>query len=192
MTPAKAKAPVIGPTEALFETRTFYRTDNAVNFTTTSKKAATPARAEMFSGVPYITHLAGQPYSGIDCFDVPAETYTAGNQTGIQAAAHLFKVTRDVEEGFLVASIRAACRIAEEADAAGFRPGAVDKGGAAIGFLSAIEHLLTQACKELDFSSIISESLKAYEAGVEQDLEEMRARRAALMQFMSVPEKAAA
>ena len=151
-----------------------------INFTTTPASKATPARTEMFPGVPHITHPVGQPYADINFFDVPAETYTAGNQTGIHVAAHLFKVARDVEEGFLLCSIRAACRLLEQADANG-NTATVDKLGAAVGFLDMVEQLLNQACKQLDLPGLISANLELCEQAAAQDLREMREKNAALM-----------
>ena len=152
-----------------------------INLTTTPARKATPARTEMFPGVPYITHPEGQPYADINCFDVPAETYTTGNRTGIYVAAQLFKVAKDVEEGFLLSSIRAACRHLEQAEADGNTAGTVDQVGAAVGFMDMVEQLLNQACRQIDLSTLISNNLKVYEWVAEQDLQQMREKNAALM-----------
>lgn len=137
-------------------------------------------KAQLRDDLSFITitySRRGKPLS-TDFFDVPEQTYGDGWSTGMEVAAQLMDALRKARGGFDVLSVIEAA--AESAAAGrGHDPDALDRRGAAVGFLRMIEAVLWEASKSTDFGAWIREERDAHDRRQSEFLEQQRLRRQA-------------
>lgn len=118
-----------------------------------------------------------------DLFDVPAEAYGDGYARGMLAAGELLQA---LELGAPLVHVPGLLQAA--ADALGkdeaFKPGRIDRRGAAVGFLRTLEDALTFAAKHSDHAAHISAKLARMQAIEATFKAETQARKTAAAQRM--------
>lgn len=119
-------------------------------------------RIRLYPAVSCITHA--HLFTDVDAFDVPKEEYFAGTITGIKVAWELLQAAEqksfdEVDPGEAIRHvIEAAVRVLDAPHEK--NPGALDKRGAAVGFLDAVGDCLAAAVHCWSFRPVLEGQLQ--------------------------------
>jgi hypothetical protein len=155
------------------------------------QSTATGPRERVYPGVRCVTFVprgtTGE-IGSVEYFDVPAESYSAGQRTGTIAAWELVRASRNGEEEIFRSVIDAALKAIRECK--GNSTEALDKCGAAVGLVAMISQVLDAASRKTDVDEVFIQTLKFDENRHEELLKELKFKNAALIAEMTAPQQA--
>ena len=136
------------------------------------------ARKRVYEHVSFVT-IDGDSdeheLKGLDFFDVPFESYSEGNYTGMKACFEVLKeAASDDKFDGLPSILEEALKVLDEKYDTEDGVRMLGKRGAAVGFVSALEDIFIQAASELDFSKLAKMKLSYYEDELTDRLADMR------------------
>ena len=152
---------------------------------TVTTQTANPVRVPLYKGVSCVTFLRSHDgtMSNANWFDVPNESYTDGNLTGVKAAYEVMASARNGDFDGFQSVHEAAHKVlsASEKSPYGTRDGA----GAAVGYLGTMAEILELAAQKLDLSELMASSLGAHEDMLQTSLSDVKADNAAFVARMT-------
>ena len=148
-----------------------------------------PVREKLYEGVNCITFLKVPGNHGLrstNYFDVPDESFTDGNLTGVKAAYEVMAAARTGEFDAFQFVYEAAIKVLSDSDhsACKEKSGA----GAAIGFMWTMTEILEMAAQKLDLSELMASSFKAHEDMLQDELSDVKTKNAAFMSSLKEAE----
>ena len=153
--------------------------------TTNTTKAVQAVRAPLYKGVSCVTYLKNSDLYGdmqINYFDVPSESFTDGNLTGVKVAFEVMAAARNGDfDSFQSVQNAASKVLMASKDNTNF---AQDGAGAAVSYLETMSQILELAVKTLDLDELMARSLGNHEAMLQDNLNDMKADNAAFLDRM--------
>ena len=153
--------------------------------TNTNTKTVQAMRVPLYKGVSCVTCLKGsEPYGDLhtNYFDVPCESFTDGNLTGVKVAFEVMAAARNGDfDSFQSVQDAASKVLMASKDNVNF---AKDGAGAAVGYLATMSQILELAAKTLVLTELMAQSLGDHEAMLQDDLNDTKADNAAFLERM--------
>lgn len=156
-------------------------------------KAATqtvnPVRVPLYKGVRCVTFVRDPEsfgMSGTNYFDVPHESFTEGNLTGIKIAYEIMAAARKGNFDAFESVHKAAFRVIRESK--GNSETASDGAGAAVAYLQTMTEILELAAQKLDLSNLMQDSFFNHEAMMQDTVDVRKAENLAFIASMQEAE----